>query len=120
MTLWQELSVLLDGLDEQVLTIQHTPGHLDPNLTETPAEDWLADLQAGLANVARPQDFWTLHEKALGYYHKTLAITRALRGVYFGIADLRPEHNARHEEDAHEDGHGQSLSPADVALDHIQ
>ena len=93
--LWQILDGLLEGLDDQRFVVNHTPGHLDTALTESPTEDWLAinnshaDSLAGLANANRTVEFWQLHGQALNYYHGKLAEGRALRQIYFGIADCK-------------------------------
>ncbi|CAE7670713.1 unnamed protein product, partial [Symbiodinium sp. CCMP2456] len=91
--LWQVLDGLVAQLDPARFMVRHTPSHLDARLTEAPFEDWLAagnghaDLLAGIANNNRPQRMVEAFEAACAYHNDQLQLLRALRSIFFGIAD---------------------------------
>ncbi|CAE7896730.1 aquIMA, partial [Symbiodinium necroappetens] len=91
--LWQLLAELVAEFPAGHLMVQHVPSHLDPARGTSPFEDWLiewngyADTVAGLTNLNRPEALRLAHERAFGWHSHTLAALRALRGIYFGIAD---------------------------------
>ena len=90
--LWKRLAALLEQLPVPTFRVQHTPSHLDSQLTESPFEDWLAawnnhvDLVASLVNHQRPTRLAELHKQALVHHHGTLARIRAIRSIFFNIA----------------------------------
>ena len=92
--LWALLASLLAQLDAAAFQVRHTPSHLDTRLTTSPFEDWLAchnghaDTLATFANSNRSQQLLDVYQAALRYHTDMLQILRALRGIYFGIADF--------------------------------
>ena len=106
--LWAELAALLEQLPQAKFLVHHTPSHLDTGLTDSPFEDWLAahnghaDTLAGLANHNRPQALQTTHAAALQYHNTTLEALRALRAIFFGIAE-QSRHTASQANHAAED-----------------
>ena len=103
--LWDILKELLAQLDPGSFRVCHTPSHLDASLTESPWEDWLArhnghaDTLATTANANRPQVLLEAYQAALHYHTDTLQVLRALRSIYFGIADAG-QSKSRHSEQA--------------------
>ena len=91
--LWIILEGLLSQLDSRRFLVRHVPSHLDERLTEAPMEDWLAnsnnhaDLLAGIANRNRPQALVEIFTAAVAYHRDVLQVLRALRNIFFGIAD---------------------------------
>ncbi|CAE7270136.1 aquIMA [Symbiodinium sp. CCMP2592] len=92
--LWQLLTELVVAYPVGWLLVQHVPSHLDPGLGVSPFEDWLirwnghADTLAGLTNINRALDLQAAHQMAYNWHLRHLEILRALRGIYFGIADI--------------------------------
>ncbi|CAE7241535.1 aquIMA [Symbiodinium microadriaticum] len=91
--LWQTLEELVRLYPEGHLVIQHVPSHVDSNQSRSPFEDWViewnhhADTLAVLANMNRPLDLRRVHEQAIGWHNYMLEASRALRGLYMGIAN---------------------------------
>ena len=91
--LWNVLDGLVVQLDPARFLVRHTPSHLDVQLTEGPFEDWLAtgnghaDLLAGIAANNRPQRMVEAYDAACAYHLDQLQLLRALRSIFFGIAD---------------------------------
>ncbi|CAE7803672.1 DHX57 [Symbiodinium sp. CCMP2592] len=99
--LWDILAALLAQLDPAQFQVRHTPSHLDKGLTTSPFEDWLAchnghaDTLANFANSNRPQYFVQVYQAALRYHSDMLQTLRALRGIYFAIADATASRGGR-------------------------
>ena len=116
--LWQQVSDTFDLVDEGQLTVRHTPGHLDEGVTESPFEDWLAkhnghaDLVAGVANRNRAEDFLATYEQAQAYHHRLLRAGRALRAIFFGIADKDAQHRQRRQEPEDHEVQPEAMEPA--------
>ncbi|CAE7873848.1 ML5 [Symbiodinium sp. KB8] len=95
--LWDNIASLLEQLDATRFLVRHTPSHLDPSLTEDAFEDWLAknnnhaDILAGQANRNRPQLLVEAHGLAVEYHNSVLQALRALRSIFFGIADRKTD-----------------------------
>ena len=113
--LWLDLASLLEQLGDNDLQVRHTPSHLDPGMTDNPYEDWLAehnghaDTLAVLANSNRPQAVLTVHEAARSYHNRILDAQRALRSIFFGIADADQQDKAGHRRGAEADAEFQAL-----------
>ena len=79
--LWQQVEDVLASL-----------AHLSPSACDNPFEEWLAannqwaDTVAVTANANRPHAQFELHRQALAYYEANRRRLRALRAIYFGIA----------------------------------
>ena len=109
--LWQTLQSLLDALPSEDFRVFHVPSHLSMELTAGPFEDWIArwnghvDTVAGYVNGQRSAEFKSVHQAAVTYYTDMLQKQRALRGIYFRIAETTnrpqqvPEATEEHEQD---------------------
>ncbi|CAE7506880.1 aquIMA [Symbiodinium sp. CCMP2456] len=92
--LWQLLAELVAAFPAGQLIVQHVPSHLDPARGTSPFEDWLiqwngyADTVAGLTNLNRSAALRQAHEQALDWHTRMREALQALRGIYFGIADI--------------------------------
>ena len=90
--LWRQIAALVACYANDELDAQHVPSHLDVETCESPLEEWLAywnnqvDVLAGQTNLNRDVAFAATHASVLGYHQHVTDIMRALRGIYFGIA----------------------------------
>ena len=91
--LWKQIADLVSCYTADSLDIQHVPSHLLEVACEAPLEDWLAcwnnkvDVLAGQTNQNRSFDLVDVHAKALAYHQRVTEEMRALRAIYFGIAE---------------------------------
>ena len=91
--LWEQIAEQLSGFSWDELDIQHVPSHVLSNLCESPLEEWLAnwnrhaDELAGRTNLNRPLSLVELHRDALAHHDYVCEVLRALRTVYFAIAE---------------------------------
>ena len=110
--LWTQIAELVRCYSHDTLDVQHVPSHLEPKACESPLEEWLAswnghvDLLAGQANLNRDFAFAAVHAQALCYHQQTVDVMRALRSIYFGIADRT----------AHQRGISADVADADDAV----
>ena len=94
--LWRRISAVVAQLPVGVVRCRHVPGHLDVHLCEGPFEEWLAkyngmaDTQAVFSNRNRPWQFQRLHATAAKWDDDTKRAIRALRHIYFKIAETSP------------------------------
>ena len=85
---------MLTVLPDQAVRVFHVPSHLDPDRTESPFEDWLqqhnmhADTIAGLCNANRTVELNEQMEAANVFFQKHLHAGRALRSIFFKVADI--------------------------------
>ena len=99
--LWETVAELASQLEPEQFFFAHVPSHLDQSLTEAPYEDWVAqwnghvDTLAGLCNVNRTVMFAEIHGQALAHHCRHAAALRALRTIFFAIADARAGANNR-------------------------
>ena len=113
--LWEDLAHLLHQLVNSNFQVRHTPSHLDSRRTESPFEDWLAehnahaDTLAVLANSNRPQALRAVHAEALRYHNDVNKAMRALRSIFFGIADKCQHEKLGHRQ--HEDAEEEFQAP---------
>ena len=90
--LWSKLNDLLQALSSVGLSFHHVLSHLNPGRTETPLEDWIAthnghvDTLAAVANSCRGEIFAAMYQRAREYHEQKVAELRALRSIYFNIA----------------------------------
>ena len=104
--LWTVIASLLQQLDDGCIRVMHVPSHLDRSLTTSPFEDWLAqwngavDILAGLVNRNRSVQFAAAHSAAFRWHLKHQSALRALRDIFFGIADMSPAPTPNEDEDA--------------------
>ena len=91
--LWTLIAELVACYTVDTLDIQHVPSHLREDVCETPLEEWLAcwnnkvDRLAGQTNLNRDVALANAHAQALAYHQRLTEVMRALRGIYFGIAE---------------------------------
>ena len=99
--LWRSLRDRLSLVKPGQLRIRHTPAHLDEAKCDSPFESWLAqhnahaDTAAVQANRNRTASASDLYFRVVRRFEHQAAIIRALRSVFFHIADaldkpLRP------------------------------
>ena len=103
--LWSLVVSLLAQFEDGCLRVMHVPSHLDQTLTASPLEDWLArwngmaDVLAGLVNRNRSVQLANTHCAAFRWHIKFQDALRALRDIFFGIADMAPTQVAPDDED---------------------
>ena len=91
--LWKQIAELVRCFNHESLDVQHVPSHLERNACESPLEEWLADWNnrvdrlAGQTNLNRDVELAEVHAKAMAYHQRITETMRALRGIYFGIAE---------------------------------
>ena len=76
-----------DNLPGGTFQVFHIPSHLDPCLTTGPYEDWISRCN-GHANNQRQVKFMNVHAAAVQYHNAMLKKQRALRQIYFRIAEI--------------------------------
>ena len=95
--LWLQLRDALQLISEDDFYIRHVPSHMDSQLCEGPYEEWLAahnhhaDTAAVQANMNRSQRVMELHYRACRRFSHFSAILRALRMLFFRIAEDGPQ-----------------------------
>ena len=99
--LWDVIAMLADQLSSGQLWVKHVPSHLDVGLCSSPFEEWVAqhnnhvDQVAAVANAGRSQAFLELHARASRVVQATAARIRGLRQIYMRIADCTALERAR-------------------------
>ena len=99
--LWSQLASVLQALPRESVLFQHVHSHIQVELCESPAEEWLsswngfADTLAGLQNQNRPWSFVRLHEEALRYRGDMQSVVRTLRQMYDAIGGQDQEQQIR-------------------------
>ena len=100
--LWQQLEDVLRG--QETLTIRfryvrYVPGHVEISQCESPFEEWAAshnrwaDTVAVQTNLNRDAKQAQLHHQMVDYYYSMARRVRALRSIYFAIADSQASHS---------------------------
>ena len=91
--LWHRVADQMRDLQPGQLRVQHVTSHLDVMLCETAFEEWAAcwnqhaDTVATCTNVNRTWTFQTTLQQALDYHSDMANCLRALRAIYFHIAE---------------------------------
>ena len=92
--LWTLLVDLVACYQPGQLGAQHVPSHLEPSTATSPFEDWAihwnsrVDRLAGTANLNRPAELHDARSRALDWHNTMLTDMRALRSIYFDIAEV--------------------------------